>query len=720
MLTISLALFAALAAALWLIGAGAARLIDRKADQRLDRVELLVLAGPLGAYLAAWLLFVGLGLGLFEFSGGLARFTICASAVLLGGWFVGGLSRSHRSWALVAAWRGLPRWGRLIALLLAAFVFGQVARTLCEPLAGWDAQMYRLPYSHVVFATGRLPQFASPSSNDCFAYPPAPMLLYALGWGWVGRVDLLLPKLFNIAFGLGALAWVYLLLRRTFERGRGPALLGAILCAVFLPIRWPAEGSDWMLAYWSLAALYFVLRQSGPSVLWAGICSGLAIMTKHHGLISLACLAPLLLLLPGPYLRRLGRAAALAAIALAVAVPWMLRNWLLWQNPLYPAALPLLGGAFDNHWVQQNVWSVWQQPHLGYRAGYAAFCFIRRGMLLPLVGAPFVIAALPRLRVRVVALWVYLLIGLGLLLTLGITPAGGGLRLFGAAWAAAIVLLVLVVELLDRQGRGRMLKLAMGGALLITLFALGRDVLLTILDSSEAHRLWDRTDSHVPSLPEIVTHYFWPLAVLLLWIGRRRIARLPQPGAILVATLLVAGWPQLAAWPAVSAYQLLRGQAAQIDWQHTRPWEPYGRWVQENLPHDAVLLTFNTQRWVVPRTILSADSPLLRHAYDPGTSEKELLDLLAQLGVTHVVQNDHNQAGHPLDHSPALWPMVEAQQIFKPVYSVNGVTILEVRYNPQQRIVLESDIERPWLWDHATFGPLAPRDGSPGADNATY
>jgi hypothetical protein len=151
-------------------------------------------------------------------------------------------------------------------------------------------------------------------------------------------------KLIHCAFGLGTAAIVYLYVRRRLSTPW--ALLGALL---FLST--PAVLRLCASAYVDLGLTFFVTGSVVCLSLWAetdhrrwfwlsAVTAGLAAGTKYNGMIAIVFLAMGAAIISsrrdktaGP---AIGAAALYGGIALVVFSPWMIKNYMLTGNPIYP------------------------------------------------------------------------------------------------------------------------------------------------------------------------------------------------------------------------------------------------------------------------------------------------------------------------------------------------------------------------------------------------
>ena len=327
----------------------------------------------------------------------------------------------RRRWQALAP-AGLPRWSAIAALLAVGFaLLGAM-----QPEIEYDAVWYHLTFPKRYLAAGRLLDLA------CDHMSPTPQHVelqyaYALLLG-----DERAAKLVHLGFGLLAAAWAAWLAARLL--GRRWAALAAALVLTAPTVTWEMATAynELPLAFLATGAVALVLewrtRGSRSLLVLAGVLLGLGLAGKHVAYFFLAPLALAVLLAPAPagvarrsLAARLGDAALLSAVAVAVALPWYVRAWYYTGNPLFPMFYDLLAraGAPLARWDEQaqsgwgaamNRYGDGRSPRalllLPWRATWASVRFagsLGPAWLLFLPLLPLVRGRLDR-RVRLVAL----------------------------------------------------------------------------------------------------------------------------------------------------------------------------------------------------------------------------------------------------------------------------------------------------------------------------
>ena len=157
------------------------------------------------------------------------------------------------------------------------------------------------------------------------------------------------PKLIHFSFALptAALIFNYLLQRTNWY-----CAMGGVICFLSTPAIVKLSITvyvDLGLAFFSTAAILQIFkwmeaRFRAKHLVMAGIWCGLALGTKYNGLV---CFVLLTLFIPFIYLRNhqgqpavqaraVGYCFFFMAVALLVFSPWMIRNYVYKQNPIYP------------------------------------------------------------------------------------------------------------------------------------------------------------------------------------------------------------------------------------------------------------------------------------------------------------------------------------------------------------------------------------------------
>jgi len=320
----------------------------------------------------------------------------------------------------------LPRSPASWAAGLAAAVAGLVVvMTLCQPTFGYDAITYHLALPRSYLQSGD----TAPRPFILYSYFPENLeMLYLLGLAAGGVVS---AQLVN------ALVWVTIVwLGRDLGRSLLGAEAGAFAALALALTPTLSQGamvmvSDGGVALFGLLGLWFLVRlaeRPTPADWWLwGAALGLAAGTKYTAYLFVILPQVAALLLYRRSWRGLGSAGL---VALAVALPWWLRNFLSAGNPLFPALAGSFGLPLDPlavrrlHEDAHAVALSWQLLPDLLRLPGRLFSLAPSQLDLSLGTAsllgPLAVAGLPfalpsRLRSRSLGLvWVYLALALGL------------------------------------------------------------------------------------------------------------------------------------------------------------------------------------------------------------------------------------------------------------------------------------------------------------------
>jgi 4-amino-4-deoxy-L-arabinose transferase-like glycosyltransferase len=187
--------------------------------------------------------------------------------------------------------------------------------------------------------------------------PPLYYLLAAQVWRLTGR-HLTPVRLLSSLFGLVAIWLTVLIGRKAFpDLPLVPLAAGAVVAFLPMNLYLSAVCNNDELAT-MLVALGFLmlLRATGGGMtlgsgLGLGLVCGLAMMAKSTALCLFVGTVAALLLLPAPGRSRLLWVAAATAGMLAVAGPWLLRNMLVYGDPLAGRAIVMMSPSYSASWL---------------------------------------------------------------------------------------------------------------------------------------------------------------------------------------------------------------------------------------------------------------------------------------------------------------------------------------------------------------------------------
>lgn len=252
---------------------------------------------------------------------------------------------------------GFP-WFWIYTGLICVFALGLALL----PPTGWDALVYHLQGPRLYLEAHRL--IAIPE-NLYLNWPAQVEMLFA--WGLLLKGDTL-AKLFHWVFWPLTAALLYVLARRTINKHAGR---WAVVLWAAVPVAAELAG----VAYVDLGLTAFVLAgicaffrwtdsQSDGWLALSALFMGLAMATKYTAATWLGLLALLFAYHAWRHHRQtLGwivvRAVGLVAVAGLVALPWLVKNWLVTGNPVYPLLFSGLGWN-----PTREAWLTW--PGQGY------------------------------------------------------------------------------------------------------------------------------------------------------------------------------------------------------------------------------------------------------------------------------------------------------------------------------------------------------------------
>lgn len=336
----------------------------RLADVALVGVAL-VLAGSLGRVLLRALrlelagveraaLATGLGLGAWSLGCvllglvGLYRPSVLLVLALLNaalGWSdlraVPGVARRVCGEAL-GALREAPRGAGGFVVIVGLACFAALLGALTPP-HHFDALAYHLAAPQRFLETGRI----APLPDVLYGNLPLGVeMLFGVGLAFGSDV---FAQVLHLAFGGLTALTLWAVARRSFGRGTAWLACGIFLATPLVVVWSRVANVDLPLACFLLLALLALLRAGERGVeasvarrwaLLAGIFAGTALATKYQALFAVPLIG-ILVAVDGLRLRAGGRevavrSAAFWGAAVAVAVPWYAKNWLVLGNPIWP------------------------------------------------------------------------------------------------------------------------------------------------------------------------------------------------------------------------------------------------------------------------------------------------------------------------------------------------------------------------------------------------
>lgn len=240
----------------------------------------------------------------------------------------GAFLRRHRGETPAAAFAALVCGAALAFMLIHAVA----------PPTDWDSLMYHLQIPAEFLARGHI---FVPEDNLHVAYVGLPHMLYLPLLMFAGAAA---PAVLSLLFALLLALAVYAACVRLLDDTTATlsaALLWATPTVLLVAI---TPRIDVTLVFYLFLAQYLIIaaatgRMDRRVLPLAGALLGLAVGIKYHALVYAAALSPVILwaaLADGASKRSLRRLVVFGLAAVVGAAPWLLKNWVLLQAPLYP------------------------------------------------------------------------------------------------------------------------------------------------------------------------------------------------------------------------------------------------------------------------------------------------------------------------------------------------------------------------------------------------
>jgi len=247
----------------------------------------------------------------------------------------------------------IQRIFNLTLFTVLAFMIGSVIILSLVPPVSRDALTHHLAVPKIWIQNGGFCEIP----HNIFSYYPMNLdLLYIIPL-YFGNDSV--PKLIHFSFSLLTAYLIFSYLKQKTELLYG--LMGVVLF-LSLPIIIKLSITvyvDLGLIYFSFASLILVLKWKDAgfppgTLVMAAVCCGFALGTKYNGMISfflLTCLVPVIYLRSNrskpekskigkkgsaSQLRAGGYGIVFMAVALVVFSPWLVKNYMLTDNPVYP------------------------------------------------------------------------------------------------------------------------------------------------------------------------------------------------------------------------------------------------------------------------------------------------------------------------------------------------------------------------------------------------
>ncbi len=233
-------------------------------------------------------------------------------------------------WSLAREIRPATSWARFLALFLFLSLTTALLLALAPPTA-WDSLMYHLVGPKDYLADGRI---LAHTENHYLGFPEGVEILFTLTMGLLGRDTVPVHFLFGVLALLAAGG----ITRRYADEEAGWLAMVLLMSSYSIWLLFGWAYVDLGVMAYALLALIAITRwretQSEKWLLLAGVFAGLLLGVKYtSGLMLIAMGVYALYHAP----RRILRNGLIMGIAaLVIFLPWMIRGFLLYENPIYP------------------------------------------------------------------------------------------------------------------------------------------------------------------------------------------------------------------------------------------------------------------------------------------------------------------------------------------------------------------------------------------------
>lgn len=298
---------------------------------------------------------MGLGaLTLVMFAGGAAGFLTLAFAWSLTGALVVLFVRSWLSglgeFAAVVR-RFLGPSGPAATVLLALIVMTAAVDFTCSlaPPTETDALTTHLLVPREYIAAGRMVWLPDALDSPMVMGPHLiyTLLLLLSGGLWVDTA----PAVFHFMLGLVFMLWTWRFVARRFGKTGGYAAAAVLYTTPMITQLTIAPMVDMFLGFYSMAALValvgFTRRGSLRGIILSGAFAAFAAGVKYSGFVVMAAVfaTAIVKALSGRNRAMLiGRLAIAGAVAVLIAAPFPVRNWIWTGNPVAPTLTSVFGG----------------------------------------------------------------------------------------------------------------------------------------------------------------------------------------------------------------------------------------------------------------------------------------------------------------------------------------------------------------------------------------
>jgi len=570
--------------------------------KRLDNFERVVLSFPVGSAFYAIMVFI-----LSEFIG--VKISVLMLSVLLVTMLmiVIALNLFLKNFTVPRIKK--PKLS-FAAVVLAVFVIAMSLHAFVVPIYKQDPYMYHLPFAEKIYETGALPGINPSVVRFEYAYPPYQYMMYAFTSFFNGSMTAVPAKILPLIFGLLLLALVYKI-ARTFAN-RETSLFSVLL---FIAIYYYSNmivysNTDITVAFYLTASVYLLLKivklPSIQNYLLFAVLTSMAYWSKYTAIVSML-VAWGILAVYSITANKKALLAVVAVVALLIIAPHLIRNTIETGNPVYPALTSLLGGKGVTPWYEANTFSLLPRPFSTFNPD---FFFKLSYLLLPLTAAVlFMKKKLPQklliiFALTYISLWVLFLRNSEGGLQNAYRYLGSSVVALSAAAAPAFMLFLKQ----DFSSKMKKAFIVVSGFILVYLSYL----LIGRKDTVENLVLIGVVSVAIVFTITKINFKFASAAMLLVFLA---------PSAL---SLLV--------YPTIYSQELL----SDVTYRESGN---IPKWIDENMPQDAVILYLFEYVYLIPRELVPGDDPSVQPIFT-GIPPEEVLQVLKNRGITHVYSTD--------------------------------------------------------------------------------
>jgi 4-amino-4-deoxy-L-arabinose transferase-like glycosyltransferase len=247
-------------------------------------------------------------------------------------------------------WQTTSKLGKTILSLTIIILACQYFIALAPPLQ-FDALTYHLALPKAYIQTGHI---LYQPDNVFWGMPQLIEMLYTLLMLAGGSEA---APIFGWWIGILTLAGIVGIAEKTFSRDSAWVVVASLICASGFTNSISSGYVEWATMLFGLAMLIclsqWLLKDDLSNLAMAGVFAGMAIGTKYTAGIALLTGFAVILLLRKSYSLKqvVTHLAIFGGMALALTLPWLIKNILATSNPFYP--LFFASGAMDSVHLKQ-------------------------------------------------------------------------------------------------------------------------------------------------------------------------------------------------------------------------------------------------------------------------------------------------------------------------------------------------------------------------------